>query len=395
MPVYSFSQIRVFEQCPLKYRYQYIDRIKVAEEPQSPHLLLWNAVHHALEKLYKQLNQFQTPRKETVLGFFHSYRQEKIDYDQIQFNDDTPESVFLARGERYIKEYYDRYAPFGEVKVVMTEGRIVFSLDEWGKLKFRGVIDRLDKEGKTFIINDYKTNKQLPEGDKTMYQEQLTLYALGVQEKYGKYYDKLKARLYYLHFDLIDEWEITNETIKKVSNKYKNTVKEIEDRRFHANMGDATRFPPVENHHCRFCPYMSICPVWAHASMDDEIILGEKTVKGLVDEYAELSKQASDLKKQKEGIKDALSTYLQQKKLKKLFGDAYQLSASSRNNYRVKDSMALEHYLQEQWLLDEYKQLDRFALARGIKNEELDLEEIKDMVEVKESVSLRIKRNDK
>jgi hypothetical protein len=81
--------------------------------------------------------------------------------------------------------------------------------------------------------------------------------------------------------------------------------------------------------------------------MDDEIVLGEKTVKGLVDEYAILSKQASDLDKQKKALKEALATYLAQKKLKKLFGNEAQLSASSSTYYSVKDTMALEHYLQE------------------------------------------------
>jgi len=36
----------------------------------------------------------------------------------------------------------------------------------------------LDKEEETFIINDYKTNKNLPPESKEEYQEQLTLYGL-------------------------------------------------------------------------------------------------------------------------------------------------------------------------------------------------------------------------
>ncbi|MEI6774213.1 MAG: PD-(D/E)XK nuclease family protein [bacterium] len=45
-------------------------------------------------------------------------------------------------------------------------------------MKFRGFIDRLDKEGEMFIINDYKTNKNLPPESKEEYREQLTLYGL-------------------------------------------------------------------------------------------------------------------------------------------------------------------------------------------------------------------------
>jgi len=50
------------------------------------------------------------------------------------------------------------------------------------------------------VINDYKTNKNLPPENDHKYQEQLNLYALGVQQKYGKYFKKMKARLHFLHF---------------------------------------------------------------------------------------------------------------------------------------------------------------------------------------------------
>lgn len=392
MPVYSFSQIRVFEQCPLKYRYQYLDKIKTEKEPQSPHLLLGNAVHRALERLYKQLNQFQSPSEQALVDVFMTYREREIDRDEMIFPQDVSEDIFTTRWVAYLRAYRQKYAPFGDVKVVMTEWRIVFSLDDTKQLKFRGVIDRLDKEWSTFIINDYKTNKHLPQADQDMYKEQLTLYALGVQQKYGAYYDQLKARLHYLHFDLVDEWEIDAALMTSVTDKYTATVREIEDRRFHHNMGDHTRFPATENSSCKRCPYMSICPLWAHASMDDEIILWEKTVVWLVDEYAELSKQARALDKQKKTLKETLGTYLRQKKLKKLFGKEFQLSATPGVSYSVKDPVALEQYFLEQWVLDQYKQLDRYAITRALKDEDLDLEAIKDMIEIKEHSTLRVSK---
>ena len=72
------------------------------------------------------------------------------------------------------------------------------------KKSFFWIIDRLDKEDDgTFIINDYKTNKNLPPEDKEEYIEQLTLYALWIRQKYGKrIYDSLceficiKRRIY-------------------------------------------------------------------------------------------------------------------------------------------------------------------------------------------------------
>ena len=388
MPVYSFSQINTYTQCPLKYRYQYIDKIPRGEESPSPHLLLWSAVHYALEMLYKKINQFQKPTEENLINIFEDYRQKNKSADMV-FPDHSPETVFLTRGRMYLMAYYNKHYPFDDVKVVMTEWRIVFSLDEEGKLKFRGVIDRLDKIWNTFIINDYKTNQQLPTEDKEQYREQLTLYALWVQEKYGKYYENIKARLYFLHFDIIDEWEISDEDVKKVSNKYQNIVKEIEEKRFYFNMGNDDAFTPQESALCKWCEYMSICPLRSHMHMDDEVVVWEKTIKTLVDEYVEVWKKMGDLKKEKEGLKDIITIYLKKKKLKKLFGEKYQISASVLKNYSVKDLEQLEIFLKEKGVLDTYKLIDRFALRRGIKEGDLDLEELEGMVEEKESFVLR------
>jgi hypothetical protein len=70
------------------------------------------------------------------------------------------------------------------------------------------------------VINDYKTNKNLPTQDKEHYFEQLSLYAIGISQKYAKYYKTIRARLFYLHFDIIDEREVTQEIMDKVKNKY-------------------------------------------------------------------------------------------------------------------------------------------------------------------------------
>ncbi|HCB51509.1 TPA: hypothetical protein DEP21_02950 [Patescibacteria group bacterium] len=93
-------------------------------------------------------------------------------------------------------------------------------------------------------------------------------------------------------------------------------ISEIEDKRFHYNMGDSKVFPPQENSYCKYCEYMSICPLWAHLKFDDEVVageLGEKTIKGLVDEYVQFAKQESEAKGQKESLKEILVDYLEKK----------------------------------------------------------------------------------
>jgi RecB family exonuclease len=128
----------------------------------------------------------------------------------------------------------------------------------------RGIVDRLDKTDNEWIINDYKTNQKLPTQDQEKYTEQLSLYALGVFQKYGKFFQKLKARLHYLHFDLVDEWEMTLESLQPLIQKYKTLIEKVDHEKFAYAMGDSSAFSPQENTGCTYCDYKSICPLRAH-----------------------------------------------------------------------------------------------------------------------------------
>ena len=120
----------------------------------------------------------------------------------------------------------------------------------------------------------------------------------------------------------MDEREITPERLATVTKKYSAIITDIDDRKFQYNMGNTKVFEPKENNFCKYCEYFSLCPLRAHLKFDDEVVgseLGEKTVKGLVDEYAELSKKESQAKNDKELIKILLIEYLDKNNLLKLF----------------------------------------------------------------------------
>jgi len=180
MTVYSFSQTQTFVQCPRKYQYKYVDKIKEKEFESSPDLILGHSVHAALERMYNQINIFKIPSKEEILLFFKTQRDtelaEATKEKELQLKGDQELNDYIRRGLHYLGNYYDKYSPFEGISVVATENQMVFSLDD--QKQFRGIVDRLDKEGDCFVINDYKTNKNLPTESKEEYIDQLTLYGL-------------------------------------------------------------------------------------------------------------------------------------------------------------------------------------------------------------------------
>ena len=411
--MYSFSQIQLFAQCAKKYQYKYIDKIQEKEFESSPDLILGHSVHKALENLYKQVNVFVIPTEEAVLADFSSIRNEELaeatKEKPLQIKWDQTLEDYQRRGNMYLKTYYQKYAPFDGTKVIATEAMLIFDLatgtnppaiqapghlpyQGGSSKKFRGIVDRIDKEGDSFVINDYKTNKNLPPEQKEDYMEQLTLYGLGIQQKYAKYFTHIKARLHYLHFDITDEREITPERLATVVEKYAGLIDQIEDKKFHYNMGDKKIFAPQQNEYCKYCEYMSICPLRAHMKYDDEIVwweLGEKTIKGLVDEYVELSKTESESKQQKENIKDILVDYLEKKWLLKLFWTTGKISASQLSNISIKDKDKLREVLDKLGLLNEAMEIDRFKVQKFVKEGKLPIEKTEGSIEKNDTRVLR------
>jgi ATP-dependent helicase/DNAse subunit B len=78
MAVYSFSQTQTFIQCPRKYQYKYVDKIKEKEFESSPDLILGHSVHSVLEWLYNQINVFKIPSKDQLLIKFKEQRDSEV-----------------------------------------------------------------------------------------------------------------------------------------------------------------------------------------------------------------------------------------------------------------------------------------------------------------------------
>ena len=301
---------------------------------------------------------------------------------------------YQIRGQHYLSDYYDTHSPFENIKIVGTELLMHFTLEDWPNApKFRGVIDRLDKDWENFIINDYKTNKNLPPEQKDEYREQLTLYAQAIQQKYGKYFKNIKARLHYLHFWLVDERDITPETLDPVLQKYKNLIAEIEAARFDHNIGVENAFPTHQNPYCKYCEYQMLCPLWKHLHYGAETInaweLGEQTVASLVDQYAHLSTQISQDTKQKDFLKELLIAYASEHDFQQLFGSDSKIGITKKQIFSAKDKLALQKLLSELGILDEYSDIPYQKLASLVKDKKLTSDQISSLLSAKDSRTLK------
>ena len=395
MVVYSFSQLGLYQQCPKKYQFRYLDGLEKSFET-TPDLLLGTSVHSSLERFYQQLNIYKKPQKSDLIDYFDTQRSSSLqeNWEKIVMKWDQTLDDYQRRGQHYLSDYYDLHTPFEDIKIVGTELLLHFTLEDWPNApKFRGIVDRLDKDWENFIINDYKTNKNLPPEQKDEYREQLTLYAQGIRQKYGKYFKNIKARLHYLHFWLVDEREITNENLDPILQKYKNLISEIETARFDHNMGVENAFPTNQNPYCKYCEYQMLCPLWKHLHYGAETInageLGEQTIASLVDQYAQLSSQISQDTKQKDFLKELLVAYASEHDFEQLFWSEAKLGVSKSQIFSAKDKLALQKLLSELGILDEYSDIPYYKLAALVKDKKLTPDQVSAYLDAKDSRTLR------
>ena len=366
MSRYSVSQIQVYIQCPLKYRYRYIDKIPIPEFIETTDTLLWTLVHESLQNLYNNINIFKIPSKEEFIKDYYNLRDKKEKetaenwWEILNHHPDLTIDDFKRRWEAYLYRYYDKHSPFKDIQVISTEKQISFQLDEW--INFLGFIDRLDKVWDTFIINDYKTNKNLPTEEKDQYVEQLTLYWLWIQQKYAKYFKDLKAKLYFLHFDIEDERDITQEKLNEIKNKYLNIIREIEQNKVQYAMWSKKIFEANQTSLCSWCDYQSICPLFSAINSNDEIEweLSDKSITALVDEFIEISDKISELEKQKEWLKWIFQQYVIKKDPNDEKSD-YILSGTNQDvrvikspKMNVVDKDKFLQKIKDLWLFEEY-----------------------------------------
>ena len=366
MSRYSVSQIQVYLQCSLKYRYRYIDKIPTPEFVETTDTLLWTLVHESLQNLYNSINIFKIPTKEEFIKDYYHLRDKKEKetienwWEILNHHSDLTIDDFKRRWEAYLSKYYDKHSPFKDIQVISTEKQISFQLDEW--ISFIGFIDRLDKVWDTFIINDYKTNKNLPTEEKDQYIEQLTLYWLWIQQKYAKYFKNLKAKLYFLHFDIEDERDITQEKLDEIKNKYLNIIREIEENKVQYVMWSKKTFEATQSPLCSRCDFQSICPLFSAINSDDDIEweLSDKSITALVDEFIKISDKISELEKQKEWLKWIFQKYVimkdphDEKSDYILSGTNQDVKITKSPKMNVIDKDKFLQKIKDLWLFEEY-----------------------------------------
>jgi putative RecB family exonuclease len=376
MTVYSHSRLSCYEQCPAKFKLQYIDKVETEIE-ESVEAFLGTRVHETLEKLYRDCQHQKLDSLEELLDFLRTEWKLNWSDEIVIVNSEYSQENYLKMAEKYLADYYRRYHPFDQGRTVALEERILITLDEPGQYKLQGYIDRLTEVTDGFYeIHDYKTNSRLPLVDYIRSDRQLALYMIGVKNQYP---DVEQVRLIW-HFLKFDKEIDSTRTDSELAQLKADTIALIEtieqDETYKAN-------PSVL---CEWCEFKPCCRQWRHLYTVSERpanqYLADSGVK-LVNRYAELKNKqkqvVGEFEDELEKLEEALLAFAEREQVDCVFGSKNKVRITVCEKYSFpaknsKERVRLEELLQKYGKLSEVQQLDTTALGRIITEKEWEPE---------------------
>ncbi|OGR62414.1 MAG: hypothetical protein A2X31_01760 [Elusimicrobia bacterium GWB2_63_22] len=354
---FSYSKMSLYEECPLKYKFKYIDKIK--EEPKF-YFAFGSAIHAALEFLYSVRN----PPFPTIEEVCEDFRREwnlksylEKGYRTQQRSDDD-----YQKGLLMLKAYYEhnraRFAPPFLVEYatdVEVDGLLV-----------RTISDRIEHLGGGEItIIDYKTGKDVKREPAQLYMYQkITEMDPRLREKIAETYGtrvaavKIRELLYY-HVPTNKEYHFERAGDKEIGGFWERVLGVADSIR-------GLKFDPTPAERaCSWCDYKSLCPAFfgghPHNAAQPAAVPGEN-IEVLVDRYGRLKERMDELQAQLDQVADSIARAA--KDGAEYAGSQYTARVKKQSKWEFKDRDAVIKILNQ---FDLYKDALTLTLT-GITN---------------------------
>ena len=294
----SYSSYRTYLECPLRWKFLYVDRL-----PEAPrgYFTFGRVIHTVLEALVRPLvvpsaRRVSEAESQRTLDDWQSTapsaptewmtREALLDYYERSWLSDgygsaEEEARYRSLGRDLLSRYYDRIAAERPTPIAVEEHLEA----TWDGIPVHGYIDRIDRtQGGGLEIVDYKTSRELSHED-ARDSDQLTLYQVLVERNYSEPVAGLT--LYHLRSLKPLRAPPRAPTALSVLHERMGTV------------SDGIRseaFEPTPGRHCTRCDFRSRCPEFRTVPPSDETRL-----RDLVDRFetlrAEEGRVALELKK--------------------------------------------------------------------------------------------------
>ena len=293
----SYTQIALYQSCPLQYKLQYIDGLK----PKDKWYFSFGSTLHLCAQYFFKVRVPPPPSLEELLQF---YEQNWISEG---YESAEEEAKYKTYGREILSKFWGIHSADFRMPVAVER---IFYIDIEG-IKLRGYLDRVDKlESGGLSIVDYKSNQGLFTQDDLESNLQLTLYQLAAEQTWHLPVEKLT--LYHLRSNTPCSCAARDEARLEEARHLVLAVAE--------NIAEK-RFPAVENQYCP-CDFAEHCPYYRQKIVPPEEtdILRGMAVDEAVEHYVSLQGQIKELESQFEEIKQMITNFCQAEGLNRVYG---------------------------------------------------------------------------
>ena len=259
----SYSSVRTYLECPLRWKFLYIDELK--EAPRG-YFSFGRTLHSVLEELVRPLVVPTARRTETgglqkTLDEWPTRGPPKpaghlLTADELLelyaqswvgegYNSPDEETRYRALGSEILLAYRDDLVRSPPYPVAVEEHLEA----KWEGIPVHGYIDRIDRTpGGSLEVLDYKTSRELS-ADDVRDSDQLSLYQVLVERNYAEPVDRLT--LYHLR----------SRTPHSAPRRDAETLNDVHQRFGRAYDGiHSASYEPTPGRHCSRCEFKSLCP---------------------------------------------------------------------------------------------------------------------------------------
>lgn len=373
----SYSALNTYHSCPLKYKFQEIDKIKT---PKSKEAVFGTTIHSTMKFIHAPGILF--PTLEQAMEFFSNT------WNPAVFDSPEEERSAFSQGIKIIQDYYQKNNP-ADANIVDLESHFQIAIGENENQHIvSGIIDRIDKTTGGYEIIDYKTTRKMPSQEKVDNDLQLSIYLKAFLSRYPKEIanlDKITVSLYYLKHGVKLSSQRTLEQLQKSEILFLDVIRLIE-------MG---KFDPTISPLCDWCGYQNLCPMWKHKFKELRKIDSQVINQSIV-EYIELKSAISITKDRLEKIQEEILQYMDQEGVERVFGENGIIAKTLRKTYKY-DAKKIREILEPLDKWEDVLKIDGIALKNILDSLPLEVKKALDKAKIinKESIGLLIKKGEK
>jgi RecB family exonuclease len=337
----SYSSISMYQNCPLSYKFAYVDRIPVAKKPA---LSFGSSLHATLRDFYNV--PLPVPPSQSEL-----LEMLKKNWDSSGYSSPEEEASHFDYAKQILRQFYEKNQANFQIPLALEQS---FQI-EVDSIKVVGVIDRVDSGSEGIEVIDYKTSKKLPPQKSVDTDLQLTLYHWAAEEMWGMSPKRLS--LYFLRSNISMSTQRNRQSVDEAKQLVINTAEQIREK----------KFQPRENPLCPWCDYQPLCPLF-----EKKFRKNQPQINQLVEEFGQLKEERKNLERRLKELKVLLDKVFEKEQAERLFSENFLITRKEKKRYEY-DLKSLKNVLEPSGLWEKVVTIDALKLQEVLAEASEDL----------------------